>query len=297
MQSDDVPFKLVLVTGVSGAGHSTALKILEDHGFAAVDNLPLALVDPLIALEVEIGGRQIAIGLDARTSGFSKTALSTLTRNLRKRLGNQFLMVFVTAAHRDLMRRYNATRRQHPLSTGQSLDAAISADMERMDDINALADVHIDSTGIAPVDMRRLLLERLNFAPDTPMPVHIISFSYRYGLPDTADQVFDMRFAKNPHWDDGLRAKTGLDNDVAAFIAADPVVPDVLHHIKQILSDTLVRMRHEGRPHITIGFGCTGGRHRSVWGARQIANWVAEHGHPIELTHRELNANRPVGKL
>ena len=297
MQTDDVPLRLVLVTGVSGAGHSTALKILEDHGFTAVDNLPLALVDPLIALEVETGGRQIAIGLDARTSGFSKTALDTLTRNLRKRLGGQFRMVFVTAAHGDLMRRYNATRRQHPLGAGQSLDAAILADMERMDDINAIADVLIDSTGIAPVDMRRLLLERLNLAPDTAMPVHIISFSYRYGLPDTADQIFDMRFAKNPHWVDGLSAQTGLDKDVAAFIAADPVASDLLHHIKHILSETLVRMRHEGRPHITIGFGCTGGRHRSVWGARQIADWVAEQGHPVELTHRELNANQPKGKF
>ena len=158
METDDVPPRLVLVTGVSGAGHSTALKILEDHGFTAVDNLPIALVDPLIALEVETGGRQIAIGLDARTSGFSKTALDTLTRNLRKRLGAQFRMVFVTAAHGDLMRRYNATRRQHPLGAGQSLDSAISADMERMDDINAIADVEIDSTGMAPVDMRRCFL-------------------------------------------------------------------------------------------------------------------------------------------
>ena len=295
MQLDDASLRLVLVTGVSGAGHSTALKILEDHGFAAVDNLPLALVDPLIALEVETGGRQIAIGLDARSSGFSKTALDTLTRNLRKRLGDQFRVVFVTASHVDLMRRYNATRRQHPLGAGKSLDAAISADMERMDEINTIADIQIDSTGIAPVDMRRLLLERLNLAPDTAMSVNVISFSYRYGLPETADQIFDMRFAKNPHWDDGLRAQTGLDKDVATFIAADPVASDVLHHIKHILSETLARIRHEGRPHVTIGFGCTGGRHRSVWGARQIAGWVAEQGYPVELTHRELNANRRYG--
>ena len=296
MQTDDAPPRLVLVTGLSGAGHSTALKILEDQGFVAVDNLPLSLVDPLIALEVETGARQIAIGLDARTSGFSKTALDTLARNLRKRLAGQFRMVFVTAAHGDLMRRYNATRRQHPLGAGQSLDAAISADMERMDDINAIADVYIDSTGIAPKDMRRLLLERLNLATDMAMPVHIISFSYRYGLPHTADQIFDMRFAKNPHWDDGLRAQSGLDKDVAAFIASDPVASDVLHNIKNILSKTLVRMQHEGRPHITIGFGCTGGRHRSVWGARQIADWVIEQGHPVELTHRELNAKQPDGQ-
>ena len=201
-------------------------------------------------------------------------------------------MVFVTAAHGDLMRRYNATRRQHPLGACLSLDAAITADMERMDDISATADVHIDSTNMAPVEMRRMLLERLSLKIDTAMPVHIISFSYRYGLPDTADQIFDMRFAKNPHWDDALRAQTGLDENVAAYIAADPVALGVLNYIKHILSETLVRMRHEGRPHITIGFGCTGGRHRSVWGARHIADWIADQDYPVVLTHRELEAKR-----
>ena len=251
MQTDDAPIRLVLVTGVSGAGHSTGLKILEDHGFAAIDNLPIALVDPLIALEVETGGRQIAIGLDARTSGFSKTALDTLARNLRKRLGSQFRMVFVTAAHGDLMRRYNATRRQHPLGAGLSIEAAISADMERMDDISAIADVPIDTTNMAPVDMRRLLLERLSLATDTPMPVQIISFSYRYGLPDTADQIFDKRFAKNPHWDDGLRDQTGLDSKVAEFLAKDEMAIAVLDQVKSMLALMLSRMNSDGRAHLT----------------------------------------------
>ena len=290
MQDDHHHIKLVLVTGVSGGGHSTALKILEDHGFTAIDNLPLALVDPLIALEVETAGRRIAIGLDARTSGFSKSALDTLTRNLRKRLGSRFKMVFVTTAHLDLMRRYNATRRQHPLAAELSLEAAISADMHRMDGIEAVADVHIDSTGMAPVDMRRLLLEQLGVAADTPMPVTIVSFSYRFGLPDSADQIFDMRFAKNPHWDNQLRVHTGLHPQVADFIAADPVAADVMQHIKTILSATFERMRQEGRPQVTIGFGCTGGRHRSVWAAQQIADWIADQGHPVTVTHRELAA-------
>jgi UPF0042 nucleotide-binding protein len=292
MSVDSDHIKLVLVTGLSGAGHSTALKILEDHGFAAVDNLPLALVDPLIALEVETGGRDIAVGLDARTTGFSKKALETLTRNLRKRLGAQFRMVFVTAGHADLMRRYNATRRQHPLGKDMSLDAAITADRERMDGIECLADGRIDSTGMAPSEMRRLLLEQLQLAVDTPMPVNIISFSYRYGLPEAADQIIDMRFAKNPHWDQALREHSGLDEDVAAYIAADPAAENVLHHVKMILSETLGRMRLEGRPHVTIGFGCTGGKHRSVWGAERIAEWVATEGHPVHIIHRELAGKR-----
>lgn len=142
--------KLVLVTGVSGAGHSTALKILEDYGFAAVDNLPLALVDPLVALEVETSGRMIAIGLDARTSGFSAVAVKRLVENLRKRLGDGFSMVFIGAAHNDLMRRYNATRRQHPIQDQPDLASAINADMARMDAIEPLATVVIDSSGLAP---------------------------------------------------------------------------------------------------------------------------------------------------
>ena len=191
--------KLVLVTGVSGAGHSTALKILEDYGFTAVDNLPLALVDPIIALEVETGGRSIAIGLDVRTSGFGADAVARLVKNLAKRLGDDFKMVFISAGHADLMRRYNATRRQHPLGHNYDLDAAVRTDMARMADVEALADIVIDSSGLSPADLRGALLDTLGLDKAPPMPVHIVSFSYRHGLPETADQVFDMRFAKNPH--------------------------------------------------------------------------------------------------
>lgn len=288
MKKDNHRLSLVLVTGLSGAGNSTALKILEDHGFLAIDNLPLALVDPLVALEVETGRRSIAIGLDARTSGFSQSALSTLTRNLRKRLGRQFRVVFLSAAHLDLVRRYNATRRQHPIGSNLSIDAAIDADIERMEGVDCLADVKIDSTGMAPADLRQLLLEGLGVVDKTPMPVNIISFSYRFGLPQFADQIFDMRFAKNPHWDIDLRKYNGLDEEVANFIASDQVAMSVLRHIESIVIETLKRMQREGRPHVTIAFGCTGGQHRSVWGAQTIADWMAQKGHPIKVVHREL---------
>ena len=188
MSKIESPVKLVLVTGVSGAGHSTALKILEDYGFAAVDNLPLALVDPLIALEVETGGRSIAIGLDARTSGFEADAVALLVHHLAKSLGDGFKMLFITADHVDLMRRYNATRRQHPLGQDLDLDAAVRADMRRMSDVEAFADIVIDSSGLAPADLRRAMLEALELNEAAPMPVHVLSFSYRHGLPETADQ-------------------------------------------------------------------------------------------------------------
>jgi UPF0042 nucleotide-binding protein len=255
--------KLVLVTGVSGAGHSTALKILEDYGFAAVDNLPLALVDSLVALEVETSGRMIAIGLDARTSGFSAVAVKRLVENLRKRLGDGFSMVFIGAAHNDLMRRYNATRRQHPIQDQPDLASAINADMARMDAIEPLATVVIDSSGLA-------------------------SFSYRHGVPDDADQIVDMRFARNPHWDHQLRDMTGLDDPVAAFLRADTDAMTVLDHIKATLDIMLGRMQAEGRPQMTLGFGCTGGKHRSVWAAREVAGWLSEKGYKVAIRHREL---------
>ena len=280
--------KLVLVTGVSGAGHSTALKILEDYGFTAVDNLPLALVDPLIALEVETGGRSIAIGLDVRTSGFGADAVARLVKNLAKRLGDDFKMVFISAGHADLMRRYNATRRQHPLGHDYDLDAAVRTDMARMADVEALADIVIDSSGLSPADLRGALLGTLGLDKAPPMPVHIVSFSYRHGLPETADQVFDMRFAKNPHWDDGLRDQTGLDSKVAEFLAKDEMAIAVLDQVKSMLALMLSRMNSDGRAHLTLAFGCTGGKHRSVWAAAQIASWIKAEGHPVRLEHREL---------
>ncbi|MDC1383678.1 RNase adapter RapZ [Candidatus Puniceispirillum sp.] len=280
--------KVVLVTGVSGAGHSTALKILEDYGFTAVDNLPLALVDPLIALEVEAGGRSIAIGLDARTSGFGAEAVTRLVQNLANRLGNDFKMVFISAGHLDLMRRYNATRRQHPLGQGCDLDLAIRSDMARMDDVEALADIVIDSSGLSPADLRHSILNSLQLGVAVPMRVNVLSFSYRHGLPETADQIFDMRFAKNPYWNDDLRGLTGLDKDVVSFFAQDELANRFLFQLQQMLRLMLGRIKEEGRPNFTLAFGCTGGKHRSVWAAAKITKWIQGQGFPVQLDHREL---------
>jgi len=286
--------RLVLVTGVSGAGHSTALKILEDYGFAAVDNLPLALVDPLVALEVETSQRAIAIGLDVRTSGFSAVAVQRLVKNLRKRLGDGFAMVFIGAGHVDLMRRYNATRRQHPLQDDLALTDAIAADMSRMEAVEPFADMVIDSSGLAPADLRQSLLGRLGLENALPMIISVISFSYRHGLPDHADQVIDMRFARNPHWNDDLRNLTGRDDAVADFLTSDDAVTNVMRHLKASFDIMLARLQADGRPHLTLAFGCTGGKHRSVWAASHIADWLSGKGHKVTIQHREL-ANDGLG--
>ena len=290
MNESSSEIQLVLVTGVSGAGNSTALKILEDSGWAVVDNLPLALIDPLIAMEVETAGRKLAIGLDARTSGFDVEPVKRLVENVRSRLGDAVRLVFLTASPQDLSRRYNATRRQHPLAQDQDLGDAIHHDAMRMQAVAALADITIDTTGLAPADLRRQLLISLDIESNTPIPVKIQSFSYRYGVPETADMVLDMRFAQNPHWTEELRDQTGMDADIDAFLKADESVQTVMMHFKAMLVPMLERMSAEGRPQISIAFGCTGGKHRSVWAAEHFRHWLVENGHNVSIMHRELNS-------
>ena len=292
MQTIPESKKLILITGTSGAGLSTALKILEDLGIKAVDNIPLALIDQLVALEVETAGRQLAVGLDARTSGFSAESVGRLAANLRDRLGKSCSIVFMSAAKQDLMRRFNTTRRQHPLGEGLSLADAVAADLARMDEIASLADVHIDTSGSKPADMRRHLLDGFGVNDQSLIPVSVVSFSYRDGLPEGADVVLDMRFADNPHWIDDLREKTGQDAEIDAYLRQDEIAQSVLSDLKRMLTPMLGRMSAEGRPLITLAFGCTGGRHRSVWAAEAIGKWLRVQGHDISLNHRNLDGGR-----
>ena len=282
--------KLILVTGASGAGLSTALSILEDAGLTAVDNLPLALIDNLVALEVESGGRSLAIGLDARTTGFSADAVETLVRNLRRRFGDDLTTVFIGASQDDLIRRFNATRRQHPLAGEGTLAEAVAADMMRMNDVSPLADLHIDTSGAKPADLRAVLLSGLGMEAAVPVQIHLISFSYRRRMPDHSDLVVDMRFAENPHWVAELRPYDGRDPQIVAFLEADEGAVRVLDSFKTILNEMLPRLAREGRPLATIAFGCTGGRHRSVWASEAIAAWLRAQDYNVSLTHRELGA-------
>ena len=291
MSGSSSDIKLVLVTGVSGAGNSTALKILEDSGWVVVDNLPLALIDPLIAMEVETAGRKLAIGFDVRTSGFDVEPAERLVENVRGRLGNAVRLVFLTASPQDLRRRFNATRRQHPLAQHQDLGDAIDHDANRMQAVAVLADILIDTTGLAPIDLRRQLLISLDIESNSPIPVKIQSFSYRHGVPQSADIVLDMRFAQNPHWTEELRVKTGMDEEIDSFLKADTSVQTVIKHFKEMLLPMLEQMSTEGRAQISIAFGCTGGKHRSVWAAEHIRHWLDKNGHKASIMHRELDTH------
>ena len=290
--------RLVLIAGLAGSGYSTALNILEDAGFSAIDNLPFSLVNQLISLEVETGGRQVAVSLDGRTSGFRVKGLHDLMIDLKNRLPGQVQLVFLNASEQELARRFNATRRHHPLDehdaandAARGLADAIHRDWELMAPIGEIADITIDTTGSNPTNFRSLLLSQLGLGDDInplQMPVFISSFSYRHGIPQDADMVLDMRFLDNPHWQDGLAALTGRDAPVGDFISGNPAFHRWMTALTTLLEETLPRFAQEGRPQFSIAFGCTGGRHRSVFAAETVAQVIRSMGHQVSLNHRQI---------
>ena len=294
--------RLVLIAGLAGSGYSTALNILEDAGFSAIDNLPFSLINQLISLEVETGGRQVAVSLDGRTSGFHVKGLHDLMIDLKNRLPGQVQLVFLTASEQELARRFNATRRHHPLDeydadndgvndAARGLADAIHRDWELMAPIGEIADITIDTTGSNPTDFRSLLLSQLGLSDDDApmqMPVFISSFSYRHGIPQDADMVLDMRFLDNPHWQDGMASLTGRDAPVEAFISGNPAFHRWMAALTTLLEETLPRFAQEGRPQFSIAFGCTGGRHRSVLAAETVAQVICSMGHHVSLNHRQI---------
>ena len=285
---DERRASIILISGQAGAGHSTALKILEDEGYVSVDNLPLALVDQLVAIEVETENHDLAFCVDARTSGFDNTALQRLIENLRQKCGTAFKVVHLAASQSEILRRFQSTRRHHPLSGDHMLEEAIALDEARMAELRADADVSIDSTSLSPNKLRHAVLGGLGMSDDHAVNVRIISFAYKEGVPEGADYVFDMRFLRNPHWAPDLRAKTGESDDVASYIKADEGFEVFMSHLKAMSVPILATALRDGRPQITFAFGCTGGKHRSVASAICFAEWAGREGHHISLSHREL---------
>lgn len=287
--SADEAVQLVIVIGQSGSGHSTALNILEDADFTAVDNLPLALVDQLVALAVETEKARLAIGVDLRTAGFDPETIVRLVTNLKSSMQDRCQVVLIEASTEELLRRYKATRRRHPLlEQAESLEQAIELDKSSLAAVHHLADIHLDSTGRAPAEFRRELLSRLGLSDEDRVLITAQSFSYKKGLPESADYVFDMRFLDNPHWQFELRARTGLDQAVQTFVEADPRFKSFMDNLTQMIASTLPTQTGDGRPHLTVAFGCTGGRHRSVVAAEWFSRWAQAEAIPVSIFHREI---------
>ncbi|MBS0558967.1 MAG: RNase adapter RapZ [Proteobacteria bacterium] len=287
--------RVVLVTGLSGGGKASALRALEDLGYAAIDNPPLDILEELVRRQQ---GR-CAVGVDARTRGFDAEAVSATVKRLQADPAVRPELLYMWADEATLLRRYTETRRRHPLAPQGRVADGIAEEIARTAPLRELADLIIDTSDLPLPALRRLVERHFGAESDAEsvrMVVSLISFSYAHGLPREADLVFDARFLRNPHYVPTLRPLTGIDPEVGAFVAADPDYPEFFDRLAGLVGLLLPRFVQEGKKYATIAIGCTGGRHRSVYTverlaaalARRIASGGAVSEWRLYVTHREL---------
>lgn len=283
------PKRILLVTGLSGAGKTTVLKTLEDIGWEVVDNLPLSLLNPLLAAPLPAGAerkRPIAIGLDSRTRGFDAEGIVRQIKRLEKE-HQSVETLYLDCQTPELLRRYSETRRRHPLAPDRRATDGIVEEREMTAPLKRWAEHVVDTTDTDSNLLRQQIRDRFGSDHDAPT-LGIISFGFARGVPRNADLVFDMRFLRNPHWEKELRDLTGLDRAVSDHIAADEVYEEALGKIEDLLLTLLPRYRAEGKSYVSIAFGCTGGRHRSVHVAERIAARLRGEGFSPTVDHRDL---------
>jgi len=280
---------VVVLTGLSGGGKTAAAKLFEDLAYTVVDNLPGELLPNLAELVAHDPQRfaRVAIVLDVR-AGDAETAYRAMRGALEGR-GIRPQVFFLEASDETLIRRFSETRHRHPLANGRSTHAAITMERRLLDPIRAEADVVVDTTDLPLRDLRERLFARLGDIQPDRMTIQLISFGYKFGIPLEADLVFDTRFIKNPYYVPELREHSGLTEPVRAFVLAQPGAEKYLDLIDKLLEFSIPAFAAEGKSRLTIGIGCTGGRHRSIVVAEELARRLRERGHgPVEVLHREL---------
>ena len=285
--------QIVLVTGPSGAGKSTAIHAMEDLGFEVIDNLPLSLVPRL--LDGPPLGRRIALVLDVRNRDFNTTTLIELIDTLTREPAVALEVLYLDCAPGDLIRRYSETRRRHPLAPAETPDLGIEREIDLLVPIRARADHLIDTTDMSPHDLKAEITQWFDQSRAAALAVSVQSFSYKRGVPRGVDMIFDCRFLRNPHWDASLRNMDGRDAAVLAHIAQDPRFALFYQKMLDLVTMLLPAHRDEGKAHLTIGFGCTGGQHRSVAVAELLAKDLAKAGWPVSKRHRELERKAATG--
>ena len=286
--------RILLVTGLLGAGKSTALKVLEDLGWETIDNFPIRLLGRLIYSPTSTAAPDIrsplAIGFDSRTRGFNPHEIIERVKKLTLRDDLELTTLFLDCAGAELERRYNETRRRHPLAQDMPVSAGIAAERELMEPLRRWADMVISTTQLTSNDLAQVIREQFLPQSGRSMTVTISSFGFARGMPQVADLVFDMRFLDNPHWDPLLRPLTGKDDSVAAHIHRDPAFAEAFSRIRDLLLLLLPRYQAQGKAYVNIAFGCTGGRHRSVFTAEEIAAALRSAGFSPTILHRNLGS-------
>jgi UPF0042 nucleotide-binding protein len=273
---------LLFVTGLSGAGMSSALKSLEDLGYEVFDNFPLSLVPPLLEGS-EGDNSRIAIGLDTRTRGFDQDAVLQAVKD------NDAKLVFITADENILLKRFTETRRKHPLANDRPASAGIKHEQNLVYGLRGNADLVIDTTELSIHDLRRVIEENFKTEGAERLTISLVSFGFRHGLPREADLVMDVRFLQNPHWLPDLKPQTGLDKPVGDYIEKDENFATFLTNLKALVSPLLPRYVYEGKSYLTIGIGCTGGHHRSVYTVETLKPWFEDQGFVTYTKHRDID--------
>ena len=294
---------MLLVTGLAGAGKSTLLDALEDLGWEAIDNVPVRLLKRLVATETgervpdELRG-PLAIGFDTRTRGFVPAEIIAFAKAIADRSDLTVTFIFMDCAGHELERRYNETRRRHPLADGRPVREGIAAERELLEPLRRWAEIVIDTTALTSKDLQDHVRATFAATPSAdrpgsgaaPLTLTLSSFGFARGMPPLADLVFDMRFLDNPHWVPELRDQTGQDPAVGEHIEGDPAFGDAFARIRDLLLLLLPRYAAQGKPYVHVAFGCTGGRHRSVYSAELMAQALREAGFSPTVRHRNLGS-------
>jgi UPF0042 nucleotide-binding protein len=290
--------RLLLVTGMSGAGKSTVLDALEDMGWDTVDNLPADLLDDFVNGRDQCRTTNVAVGMDVRSRGFDSETLGALIHSVQ---GVEGELLYLDCSGTELMRRYDETRRRHPLAPDRPAEDGIARERQLTWPLRTAADSLIDTTDLSPAELRDELRRR--FGGDSDQPVlTVTSFSFARGISRTADLVFDLRFLPNPHWVEELRPLTGADQPVQDYLAREPAWQDTMERIESLLIDWIPRYWAAGKSYVTVAFGCTGGRHRSVAAAVEMAERLRRAGFAPNVRHRDLGSpprdtiERPAGR-
>ncbi|MDP7150833.1 MAG: RNase adapter RapZ [Paracoccaceae bacterium] len=278
--------QVVFVTGPSGGGRTTTINALEDMGFETIINIPLRYVSRL--LKDDVPTRPMALGLDIRNRDFSVDGVLDMIGEVSATGQIRPELLFLECRRDVLLRRYSETRRRHPMAEGDSPHVGIDAEIEMLKPIRERADLIIDTSEFTPHDLKAELKNWFEQDTGLPLSVAVESFSYKRGMPRGMDFVFDCRFLRNPHWSPDLRGKTGKDRDVEEYIDEDPLFEDYFQKILGMMDMLLPATQKEGRAHVTIGIGCTGGKHRSVAMTEKLGKTLAQRNWQVSIRHREL---------
>jgi UPF0042 nucleotide-binding protein len=281
--------QVVVITGLAGAGRSEAARSLEDLGWFVVDNLPPALISTMLKLALAPGNdiNRIALVIDSRGKPFFKTASAALDQTASE--VSRFTLVFLEADDEALVRRFDATRRRHPMSENERVTDGIARERELLRDFRERADIVLDTSNLSVHELRSKMRSYFDAtAAQDEIVITVMSFGYKHGLPLDADMVLDVRFLPNPHWVDSLRPLSGLDEPVRDYVIQQPAADDFLTRTRDLMTILLPGYQKEGRHYLTLAVGCTGGRHRSVALVEELAEMIREKGFSVNVLHRDV---------